>query len=425
MDGPVANNDDGRQPQVLCVQIGARDHYAIPRALHRRGALAALVTDFWWPWRGAPELPLIRRLRGRSHPDLRNARVLSMNLATLRSEAISRMTQRRHWEQFMCSNQLFQTRALRHIPWDEFPSRDPDGGRPVLFAYSYAALDLLRQAKHLGWTTLLGQIDPGPLDSRVADHELQQWPEFGSAWRGAPTCYYDLWRKEIALADRIIVNSEWSRQALITEGVAPGSIVMIPLPYEEPVTAGHPAKDYPTSFTAARPLRVLFLGQVNLRKGVPALLTAMEMLSDQPLELWMAGPRKLELPVRFATATNIRWLGPITRDSVGKLYRDADVLVFPTHSDGFGLTQLEAQSWRLPLIASRNCGEVVVDQHNGMRLHEVTPECIMGALKYCCSNPHALRQWSIHSGVAPHFRLEAAGQALMQVIHDAQPTTPT
>jgi len=253
---------------------------------------------------------MLGRLCGRSHPALQDARVLAMNLTTLRSAACARMTPQPHWEQMMHSNQSFQTRAMQRIPWDLAPDQADRGTRPALFAYSYAALDLLRHAKRLGWATMLGQIDPGPIDSRIAEHELQQWPEFKATWRGAPACYYDQWRKELALADRIIVNSEWSKQAMIAEGVASGRIAVIPIGYEEPDAADHPAKDYPATFTADRPLRVLFLGQVNLRKGVPALLAAMEKLTSMPVELWMAGPLMLELPARLATAPNIRWLGP-------------------------------------------------------------------------------------------------------------------
>jgi len=92
------------------------------------------------------------------------------------------------------------------------------------------------------------------------------------------------------------------------------------------------------------------------------------------------------------------------------------VFVFPTHSDGFGLTQLEAQAWRLPVIASKHCGEVVADGVNGMRLDEVTPECIQRALRHCCANPQMLRQWSLNSGIAPRFQLDATGQALLDLI---------
>ena len=31
----------------ICCQLGAREHYSIPRALHQRGSLARLITDAW------------------------------------------------------------------------------------------------------------------------------------------------------------------------------------------------------------------------------------------------------------------------------------------------------------------------------------------------------------------------------------------
>jgi len=142
----------------------------------------------------------------------------------------------------------------------------------------------------------------------------------------------------------------------------------------------------------------------------------MENLAELPIELWLAGPLKIEPPARHIAAPNIRWLGPIARNAVNQLYREADVFVFPTHSDGFGLTQLEAQAWRLPVIASRNCGEVVADGINGMLLDDVTPESIEAALTTCCANPDMLRQRSLNSGVATRFRLAATGDALIQVI---------
>ncbi|WP_432784337.1 hypothetical protein AAJV73_08350 [Cyanobium sp. BSA11S] len=42
----------------LCAQIGAREHYAVARALHRQGQLHQLLTDCWVPphspWPGSP-----------------------------------------------------------------------------------------------------------------------------------------------------------------------------------------------------------------------------------------------------------------------------------------------------------------------------------------------------------------------------------
>src|SRR5438552_7826870 len=57
----------------ICCQIGAREHYAVARALDRHDSLACLMTDVWV----APNNPLgiTRNLRGRFHEELTKANV--------------------------------------------------------------------------------------------------------------------------------------------------------------------------------------------------------------------------------------------------------------------------------------------------------------------------------------------------------------
>ena len=71
------------------------------------------------------------------------------------------------------------------------------------------------------------------------------------------------------------------------------------------------------------------------------------------------------------------------RVTVESYYCDADVFILPTLSDGFGLTQLEAQAWKLPVIASRYCGDVVRDGFNGVVLEEVSARAIADVLVRC------------------------------------------
>ena len=61
---------------------------------------------------------------------------------------------------------------------------------------------------------------------------------------------------------------------------------------------------------------------------------------------------------------------PVTRKQAAEFYRDADVFILPTLSDGFAITQLEAQAHGLPVIASKNCGKVVENGVNGIILDE-------------------------------------------------------
>ena len=59
-------------------------------------------------------------------------------------------------------------------------------------------------------------------------------PELAGEWQPAPPEYWALWREECELADRIVVNSEWSREGLIRGGVPAEKISIIPLAYEAP-----------------------------------------------------------------------------------------------------------------------------------------------------------------------------------------------
>ena len=80
----------------------------------------------------------------------------------------------------------------------------------------------------------------------------------------------------------------------------------------------------------------------------------------------------MQIDIPSEIKDHAKWFGVVPRSDVDKYYREADVFIFPTLSDGFGLTQLEAQSWKLPVIASRYCGEVVREGVNGVVLEEVS-----------------------------------------------------
>ena len=122
----------------------------------------------------------------------------------------------------------------------------------------------------------------------------------------------------------------------------------------------------PTCFPPERPLRALFVGTASVTKGVPELLESIEQLAGLPIELRLVGDRAITVPDRFRAHPRIHWVGPVDRDTVMEYYRSSDVLVFPSHSDGYGMAQIEAQAWALPIIASTHCGAVVRDGETGI-----------------------------------------------------------
>jgi glycosyltransferase involved in cell wall biosynthesis len=127
-------------------------------------------------------------------------------------------------------------------------------------------------------------------------------------------------------------------------------------------------------------LEILFLGQINLRKGMGRLLEAMRLLKDEPISLTLAGPSEID-PSAWGDLPRVKWVGVIPRSEVGKSYGAADLFILPTLSDGYALTQLEALAHGLPVLASRHCGEAVTHGENGWILPDLEPENIANAIR--------------------------------------------
>jgi len=386
----------------ICCQIGAREHYAIPRALHHQGQLAHLITDAWVlpqsPMNLLPEV-ILANLRERFHPDLTQASVRAFTGSLIAFELAQRLQKTSGWERIIARNSWFQQQALRSLDAITPQLNSP----PTLFAYSYAALELLRYGKKRGWRTILGQIDPGIVEEKLVLEEHGKHPSYESNWQAAPSQYWTNWQEECSLADRIIVNSLWSSKALQQVGIPVNKIDIIPLAYQPAKQSCDFVRTYPPTFSAERPLRVLFLGQVILRKGIVAMLEAAEIVRKQPIEFCIVGSPGIVQPQQ--SHEKVRWIGSVPRSVTAKYYQMADVFLFPTLSDGFGLTQLEAQAWKLPMIVSQFCGQVVEDQVNGLILQEVSGEAIADALLFCLKNPQQLETFSQQSTNTQSFSL--------------------
>ncbi|MCA1576077.1 MAG: glycosyltransferase family 4 protein [Acidobacteria bacterium] len=380
--------------QWLCCQLGAREHYAVPRALQTRGLLRELITDLWVRPGTLPNWRI--KLRGRFHPDLADARVSATNAAAVAFELKAQAKGLNGWDLIGKRNEWFQDQVLTHLAGR---NGNTDHQQVTVFAYSYAAERIFKFARGRGWRTVLGQIDPGPAEEQ----------RIGSSER-APKNYWRRWRAECELADEIIVNSEWSRDALLKEGVPATKVRKIPLAMAPPRDAVVFQRTYPSTFSAARPLRVLFLGQINVRKGAAQLLDAAQLLANEHVEFWFVGPKQISADLKHDA--KVRWFGAVPRSRVDEFYRQADVFILPTLSDGFGLTQLEAQSWKLPVIASRFCGAVVQHGRNGLILDEVSGESIAATLRELLCSPERLAAMSQESKVSEEFTLESLALSL-------------
>ena len=237
-------------------------------------------------------------------------------------------------------------------------------------------------------------------------------PAYGPAPEPPPARYFDDWRRECDAADHIVVNSDWARDCLVEAGVDARKIAIIPLSYET-AHQGERTHPYPEAFSAARPMRVLFVGAASVMKGAADLLEAFVALDDPRMELRLVGERAMSIPARVARHPRIHWIGPVDRLRVMEYYRSSDVLVFPSHSDGFGMAQVEARGWALPVIASRHCGRVIDDGRTGIVLDAVSAAAIAAALRRLVDDPSTLAGFSRGMQHGPTFGIDALADMLL------------
>lgn len=401
----------------VSAQIGINGAFFAPRLLARSGRLARMAVPLWCP-PGAWSTALLRRIYWNApnfyHPELDRAPVSTMLAGKICFEVRQLFLRRPRssWEFIQESNRSYERSLLRLLDSYEF-EHIRKGAPGIFLSWSDISLEAIRRFHALGWKTVTMQLNCGRLEEEIVAEEGRRHPELAERFARAPDGFHERTLSEYRETDHVISNSSWGRDYLLGNGIAPEKISLVPFAHEG--AGGHAVRrDYPSSFSKERPLRVLHLGQMSLRKGMARLFEAIGLLKGLPVEFTFAGPSSIPETPSFA-GSSVRVLGVVPREKVAELYREADVFIFPTLSDAFGLTQLECMAWRLPLIASRHCGDVVAHGRNGLLLEAVTGPAIAGALLHCLRHPEDLARWSAGCEVPPSCTMESFSAALVEI----------
>ena len=182
---------------------------------------------------------------------------------------------------------------------------------------------------------------------------------------------------ELPLADFHVAQSAFAERSLIDYGVAPGRIFRMPLG----VDAGRfrPRE----GARAPGPLRVLFTGQMSVRKGVHHLLAAWDQAKLGAAELLFAGAAKDSYIAELVRkrGAGVRYLGFVPHAKLHELYQSADIYVFPSLAEGGVYVIYEALASGLPCVVSANAGSAVREGSEGFVVAAGDVEALARRLK--------------------------------------------
>ncbi len=120
------------------------------------------------------------------------------------------------------------------------------------------------------------------------------------------------------------------------------------------------ARLYPALGPVVRPVS-LFVGRVSYEKNIEHFL---QMDIPGTKVVCGVGPLMDKLKAKYP---NVIWVGLLQRDTLSQLYASADVFVFPSPNETFGLVMLEAMACGTPVAAFRVDGPIeVLGAHEGV-----------------------------------------------------------
>lgn len=284
----------------------------------------------------------------------------------------------------------------------------------LFVGWSQVSLQSLRRAKRGGACTLL-EHPMSHVDTwmRLVREEYAQWGQAADGFYSLfPRLLVRRMRREYNEAEYISVLSSFSRRTFLEAGIAEERLIQLPLGVDPQIF--HPGPPH------AGPFRVLYVGRVELLKGVQYLLQAFSELRLTGAELWLAGPVLPEIgPILMRyESQQVRIVGEVPHAELPAYYRGADVLVFPSVNDAFGLVILEAMASGLPVIATEHSGgpDVIEDKVHGFVVPIRDVEALKERIAWLYANREEAREMGrrARARVLEGFTLQHYGERLLE-----------
>jgi len=219
--------------------------------------------------------------------------------------------------------------------------------------------DTFERARDLGITTVLSHAT-GPVEALEAD-VAPEYERVGLTFATETqydAAYYERERLEYQLADYHWAASSVVAERLVGGGVNPAQIWTVPYGVDRNVFSLGIQDGLPQR-SRGHELKLVFAGQLSLRKGVRFLLEALRKIDDPAISVDFYGHRMAEVErdlAKGAGVSELRFHGPVSQPDLAKALQSADLLVLPSVEEGFGLVVAQALACGCPCLVSDAVG---------------------------------------------------------------------
>ncbi len=160
-------------------------------------------------------------------------------------------------------------------------------------------------------------------------------------------------KQEYELADTIVVLSDFALQSFASNKIDKNKLSKVSLyAYSEGL-------NHDTKSTEKPNYEILFVGRIDVLKGIPRLLKVIDKLAinNKNVNLTLVGDIKQEVADYFKVKRRyVKIVGTKSKTELVDIYKNSDLLILPSVQESFGLVLLEALSNGLKVLASKNTG---------------------------------------------------------------------
>ncbi|MDO9235713.1 MAG: glycosyltransferase family 4 protein [Aquabacterium sp.] len=243
--------------------------------------------------------------------------------------------------------------------------------------------------------------DRGSAHIRVQDNLLREEADrWGIPFDGIDPRVIEREEAEYAEADCITVPSSFSVRSFVQSGVPAHKLRL--LPYGVNLSMFQPSGQ-----PHAQRFDVLYVGGMNLNKGIPYLLQAYQRLQHPHKSLTLAGDASVAFIERMKQigiwSDDIRVLGHVPQSELKVLMSQSHVMVLPSVQDGFGMVLSQAMACGCVVIGSEHTGaqDLFDDGVEGFIVPPRDSDAIAGRLQALADDPD--------------LRMQMSGKALLRV----------
>ncbi|MBD2292369.1 glycosyltransferase family 4 protein [Anabaena sphaerica FACHB-251] len=408
-------------------QSGSRLNYAIPLALHQQDLLYKLFTDFYafsWMIKGGKHIePIINPyfsvndLLKRHQKQLPDEKICSLNLQWL---LLNLRTRNRNlqYKDIYFLNQEISIRIAQLI-------KSQKKHISHVYCYTWNSSNCRQYVKNaLIFTDQIQSIIKSfipMLERELEEHsdwvkEKNMLSEVSELWTAKE-------KEDIETSDYFLAPSEFIKASLINDlSIDPKKIYLNP--YPAPLWL----YDYETSLNNSvrlsskkekgEELKIVFVGTVELRKGIQYLLKALRKINPDKFHARIVGSIQIHENKIKEYSDICTFMGQLNKQELTKQYEWADVFVFPSLSEGSAGVIYEAMAFGLPIITTKSSGSWVRDGIDGIIVQERNIEHLIEALLQYIEKPDLLESHGENAwNNVKSFSIEQTGIRLQNIFN--------